>query len=96
MSGGELFERVIDEDFELTEAACIKYMSQICEGLKYMHEAYILHLDLKPENIMCINKTGTQIKIIDFGLARKYNPKETTRVSTSYNKYIYSLTLLTE
>nr|XP_039266508.1 muscle M-line assembly protein unc-89-like [Styela clava] len=80
VSGGELFERVIDEDFELTEAACIKYMTQICEGLKYMHDTLILHLDLKPENIMCINKTGTQVKIIDFGLARKYNPKEVIRV----------------
>ena len=29
VSGGELFERIIDEDFELTERECIKYMKQI-------------------------------------------------------------------
>ncbi|XP_076821519.1 myosin light chain kinase, smooth muscle-like isoform X3 [Clavelina lepadiformis] len=80
VAGGELFERVIDEDFELTEAACIKYMRQICAGVRFMHDSSILHLDLKPENIMCINKTGTQIKLIDFGLARKFNPKEPIRV----------------
>uniref|UniRef100_H2YHI8 Myosin light chain kinase, smooth muscle n=1 Tax=Ciona savignyi TaxID=51511 RepID=H2YHI8_CIOSA len=80
VAGGELFERVIDEDFELTEAACIKYMRQICHGVQFMERSQIVHLDLKPENIMCINKTGTQIKLIDFGLARKFNPKEVTRV----------------
>ncbi|XP_023584560.1 myosin light chain kinase, smooth muscle isoform X1 [Trichechus manatus latirostris] len=71
VSGGELFERIIDEDFELTERECIKYMKQISEGVEYIHKQGIVHLDLKPENIMCVNKTGTRVKLIDFGLARK-------------------------
>lgn len=71
MSGGELFERIIDEDFELTERECIQYMRQISAGVEYIHRQGIVHLDLKPENIMCVNKTGTRIKLIDFGLARK-------------------------
>ncbi|VFV33370.1 myosin light chain smooth [Lynx pardinus] len=71
VSGGELFERIIDEDFELTERECIQYMRQISEGVEYIHKQGIVHLDLKPENIMCVNKTGTRIKLIDFGLARK-------------------------
>ncbi|XP_077176550.1 myosin light chain kinase, smooth muscle isoform X1 [Paroedura picta] len=71
VSGGELFERIIDEDFELTERECIKYMKQISEGVQYIHKQGIVHLDLKPENIMCVNKTGTKIKLIDFGLARR-------------------------
>uniref|UniRef100_A0A452VMQ9 Myosin light chain kinase, smooth muscle n=1 Tax=Ursus maritimus TaxID=29073 RepID=A0A452VMQ9_URSMA len=71
VSGGELFERIIDEDFELTERECIQYMRQISEGVQFIHKQGIVHLDLKPENIMCVNKTGTRIKLIDFGLARK-------------------------
>ncbi|OCT60917.1 hypothetical protein XELAEV_18046941mg [Xenopus laevis] len=71
VSGGELFERIIDEDFELTEREVIKYMKQICEGVEFIHKQGIVHLDLKPENIMCVNKTGTKIKLIDFGLARR-------------------------
>ncbi|XP_067405728.1 myosin light chain kinase, smooth muscle isoform X3 [Emydura macquarii macquarii] len=71
VSGGELFERIIDEDFELTEIECIKYMRQISEGVQYIHKQGIVHLDLKPENIMCVNKTGARIKLIDFGLARR-------------------------
>ncbi|XP_069588702.1 myosin light chain kinase, smooth muscle isoform X2 [Ranitomeya imitator] len=71
VSGGELFERIIDEDFELTEREVIKYMKQIAEGVEFIHKQGIVHLDLKPENIMCVNKTGTKIKLIDFGLARR-------------------------
>uniref|UniRef100_A0A8C8DNN8 Myosin light chain kinase, smooth muscle n=1 Tax=Oryzias sinensis TaxID=183150 RepID=A0A8C8DNN8_9TELE len=71
ISGGELFERIIDEDFELTEREVIKYMLQIIDGVSFIHKQGIVHLDLKPENIMCINKTGSKIKLIDFGLARR-------------------------
>ena len=34
----------------------------------------------QPENILCLTREGNRIKIIDFGLARKYNPKEDLRV----------------
>ncbi|KAL4636237.1 myosin light chain kinase, smooth muscle-like isoform X2 [Arapaima gigas] len=71
ISGGELFDRIIDEDFELTEREVIKYMLQIIDGVHFIHKQGIVHLDLKPENIMCVNKTGSRIKLIDFGLARR-------------------------
>ncbi|XP_034241669.1 caM kinase-like vesicle-associated protein [Thrips palmi] len=72
IEGGELFERVIDDDFVLTEKSCTIFMRQICEGIQFVHQQHILHLDLKPENILCLTKTGNRIKIIDFGLARRY------------------------
>ncbi|ELU16387.1 hypothetical protein CAPTEDRAFT_163463 [Capitella teleta] len=78
--GGELFDRVISEDFLLTEKACQCFIRQICEGLEYMHTCSIIHLDMKPENILCISQTGNRIKIIDFGLAREWNPKRDLRV----------------
>lgn len=72
IEGGELFERVIDDDFVLTEKSCTIFMRQICEGIQFVHQQHILHLDLKPENILCLTKMGNRIKIIDFGLARRY------------------------
>ncbi|KAF4519137.1 hypothetical protein B566_EDAN007410 [Ephemera danica] len=57
ISGGELFERVVADDFTLTERDCILFMRQICEGVQYMHTQNIVHLDLKPENIMCRTRT---------------------------------------
>ncbi|KAM9386552.1 myosin light chain kinase family member 4 isoform 2-T2 [Phaethornis superciliosus] len=70
VEGGELFERIIDENYNLTEMDTILFIKQICEGIQYMHQMYILHLDLKPENILCVNRATNKIKIIDFGLAR--------------------------
>uniref|UniRef100_A0A4W4GT56 Myosin light chain kinase, smooth muscle n=1 Tax=Electrophorus electricus TaxID=8005 RepID=A0A4W4GT56_ELEEL len=80
ISGGELFERIVDEDFELTEREVIKYMLQIIDGVQFIHKQGIVHLDLKPENIMCVNKTGTKIKLIDFGLARRLEGSASLKV----------------
>lgn len=55
-------------------------MRQICEGVVYMHSQNIVHLDLKPENIMCHTRTSHEIKIIDFGLAQKLDPDKPVRV----------------
>ncbi|XP_048672902.1 myosin light chain kinase 3 isoform X1 [Caretta caretta] len=81
VDGGELFDRITDENYHLTELDAILFTKQICEGVHYIHQQYILHLDLKPENILCINRTGNQIKIIDFGLARRYKPREKLKVN---------------
>ncbi|XP_052553571.1 myosin light chain kinase family member 4 isoform X3 [Tympanuchus pallidicinctus] len=81
VEGGELFDRIIDENSNLTEMDTISFIKQICEGIQYMHQMYILHLDLKPENILCVNRSANQIKIIDFGLARRYKPREKLRVN---------------
>ncbi|KAM4721936.1 myosin light chain kinase family member 4-like [Rhinophrynus dorsalis] len=81
LDGGELFDRITDENYNLTELDAIMFTKQICEGIYYLHQQYILHLDLKPENILCVSQTGNQIKIIDFGLARRYKPREKLKVN---------------
>eukprot|EP00063_Salmo_salar_P003878 XP_013978713.1 PREDICTED: myosin light chain kinase family member 4-like isoform X3 [Salmo salar] len=81
VDGGELFDRIIDENYKLTELDTVLFIRQICEGLQYMHRMYILHLDLKPENILCVSRATNKIKIIDFGLARRYKPREKLRVN---------------
>lgn len=42
-----MFDRIIDENYNLTELDTVLFIRQICEGLQYMHKMYILHLDLK-------------------------------------------------
>ncbi|XP_071429028.1 myosin light chain kinase 2, skeletal/cardiac muscle [Pithys albifrons albifrons] len=81
VEGGELFERIIDDDYHLTEVDCMVFVRQICEGIRFMHHMHVLHLDLKPENILCVAATGHMVKIIDFGLARRYNPNEKLKVN---------------
>lgn len=82
LSGGELFERITSDDYSMSEAEVIHYMRQICEAIRHMHERNIIHLDLKPENIMCQTQTSTNIKIIDFGLATQLNPNEVVKITT--------------
>ena len=48
------------------------FRTQLLEGLKHCHEKRIMHRDLKPSNLL-INKSGTHMKIADFGLARSFN-----------------------
>ncbi|XP_063411106.1 myosin light chain kinase, smooth muscle-like isoform X4 [Mytilus trossulus] len=88
VGGGELFDRVADEDLELTERDCVHFMRQICEGVRYMHEKSIMHLDLKPENILCVRKDSNLIKIIDFGLARRFTPGESLKVMFGTPEFI--------
>jgi eukaryotic-like serine/threonine-protein kinase len=40
---------------------------QVCSALTYLHRSDLLHLDLKPANIIC---QGEQAKLIDLGIAR--------------------------
>ncbi|KAF3845994.1 hypothetical protein F7725_003072 [Dissostichus mawsoni] len=52
IAGGELFERIVDDSFVHTELASVRYMQQILEGIAFMHQQNIVHLDMKPENIV--------------------------------------------
>merc|ERR1719187_3050504 len=54
-------------------------MRQILGGVNYLHDNNIVHLDLKPENVVCVNKGSSQIKIIDFGLAKIIKPGQQVR-----------------
>ncbi|XP_028988740.1 myosin light chain kinase 2, skeletal/cardiac muscle isoform X2 [Betta splendens] len=81
VGGGELFDRIIDENYTLMELDAVVFIRQICDGLQHMHKMYVLHLDLKPENILCVNRVTNKIKIIDFGLARIYKPREKLKVN---------------
>jgi serine/threonine protein kinase len=51
----------------------INYLSQIAEGIGFMHRVGFLHRDICPRNIM-VNDEGV-VKIIDLGLAIPYRPE---------------------
>jgi serine/threonine protein kinase len=51
----------------------VNYLSQVAEGLSYMHRQGFLHRDVCPRNIM-INQDNV-VKIIDLGLAIPYRPE---------------------
>ena len=48
-----------------------------------MHENNIVHLDIKPENILFETKSSPNVKLVDFGLATKLDPDEVVKVSSA-------------
>jgi tRNA A-37 threonylcarbamoyl transferase component Bud32 len=56
-------------------AQALAIVPPVCEALQYAHEHGIVHLDIKPENLL-LDKEG-RIKIADFGIARMLGENET-------------------
>ena len=70
ISGETLDDKIIQQgklDFE----SAYGLISDICVALKYMHENHMLHLDLKPGNIM-LRENNLPV-LIDFGLSKHYD-----------------------
>ncbi|SCU77854.1 LAFA_0A03686g1_1 [Lachancea sp. 'fantastica'] len=88
---------LMNEQIKFSVANCKHIFKSLLEGIHYLHENSILHRDIKGSNIL-INNKG-QLKITDFGLARKmrddsdytnrvitlwYRPPELLLGSTNY------------
>ncbi|KAJ1392463.1 Serine/threonine-protein kinase, active site [Sesbania bispinosa] len=56
------------QPFSQSEVKCL--MIQLLKGVKYLHDNWVLHRDLKTSNLL-LNNRG-ELKICDFGLARQY------------------------
>lgn len=55
-------------------------MEQVLEGLAYLHDQKIIHLDLKPENLM-LDKKENIVRLIDLGSAQEMNVKPADNLS---------------
>lgn len=77
LEGGELFEYISKRD-TFSEGLACKIMKQVLNALSYLHSHQIIHSDLKAENIMLVSNSSEdfQVKLIDFGMASKFEPNE--------------------
>ncbi|KAF7012681.1 hypothetical protein CFC21_026846 [Triticum aestivum] len=76
---GSLDKYVIDASREW--GTCYTIIKGICEGLQYLHENRIIHLDLKPANILLDNNMIP--KITDFGLSRCFDENQSQQFTKS-------------
>ncbi|KAK9396009.1 obscurin [Crotalus adamanteus] len=74
-SNEELLDRLHKKNM-VTEAEVKFYIKQLLEGILYLHSNEILHLDIKPSNILMVHPDRDDLKICDFGFAQRINPSE--------------------
>jgi cyclin-dependent kinase 7 len=65
---------IMDKTVEITTSHIKSYMSMMLRGIHHCHTNNILHRDIKPNNLMF--DQGGRMKIIDFGMARQYDPNQ--------------------
>lgn len=69
--GGGSLKTLVEQNGALPEHLALKYISDIADALSYLHKQKVMHLDVKPSNIM-LDSRGLAV-LIDFGISKRYN-----------------------
>ena len=70
LDGGNL-KSLVDNRGPLAEATAVSYIRQVTDALGEVHANGMLHLDVKPANIM-LDRRGNAV-LIDFGISKHYD-----------------------
>lgn len=89
-AGGEIFNQCVAEREEaFKEKDVQRLMRQILKGVSFLHRHNVVHLDLKPQNILLTSDRPLgDIKIVDFGLSRIVNNNEELREIMGTPEYV--------
>lgn len=77
---GKTLKQVLKQRGHLSVTEVIDIMSQVTDGMAHAHDAYIIHRDIKPQNIMMLS--NGMIKITDFGVATALNSTQLTQTNS--------------
>jgi serine/threonine-protein kinase len=77
---GHSLRQEVEQNGVIDEGRLKKIIYKIGQALEYIHEKNILHLDIKPNNIL-IDKSGNP-KLIDFGISKRYGFSNDYETST--------------
>jgi serine/threonine protein kinase len=77
---GRTLKEIIQQEGPLSTAQMVAWGVQIAEALQVVHQAGIIHRDIKPDNLMVQEKDG-KIKLTDFGIAR---PRDRTKTGITH------------
>ena len=77
---GKTLKQLIKKRGHLTVEEAIDIMIQLTDGLASAHESYIIHRDIKPQNIMILE--DGMVKITDFGIAMAINAADLTQTNS--------------
>ena len=77
---GKTLKQLLKKRDVLTLSEVIDIMTQLTDGISHAHESYIIHRDIKPQNIMILD--DGKIKITDFGIAMALNATQLTQTNS--------------
>ena len=77
---GKHLKQLLKKRGKLTLSEVIDIMTQITDGMSVAHDSYIIHRDIKPQNIMILE--NGMIKITDFGIAMALNSTQLTQTNS--------------
>ena len=77
---GRHLKALLKKRGKLTVPEVVDIMSQIASGLSVAHDSYIIHRDIKPQNIMILE--NGLVKITDFGIAMAINATQLTQTNS--------------
>ena len=77
---GQTLKNLIKKRGALTLSEVIDIMLQLTSGLICAHESYIIHRDIKPQNVLILD--DGRVKITDFGIAVALNSNELTQTNS--------------
>lgn len=78
IEGISLDDLIRSEHSITREEHVYRILSQVCDALAYAHAASVVHRDLKPGNIMLVERDGMPVvKVVDFGMAKVHDQKIT-------------------
>ena len=77
---GKNLKDLLKKRGKLTTSEVVDIMSQIADGLSVAHDSYIIHRDIKPQNIMILE--NGLVKITDFGIAMAMNATQLTQTNS--------------
>lgn len=81
LEGGDLQKASRGNSYTLKQS--LRYVEQVCAGLRHAHQHDIIHRDIKPQNLL-LTKDRDTVKIADFGVARiVHGDSPITRVGTN-------------
>lgn len=81
---GKSLQEIVKEKGALDESLAVRYIKQVADALRYIHNQNRLHLDVKPGNIM-VDKSEQAI-LIDFGASKQYDEVDGENTSTLLGK----------
>uniref|UniRef100_A0A8C7E5Z0 Serine/threonine-protein kinase 17A n=1 Tax=Naja naja TaxID=35670 RepID=A0A8C7E5Z0_NAJNA len=89
-AGGEIFDQCVAEREDAFKEKVVKHlMRQILQGVSFLHQNNIVHLDLKLQNILLTCESPLEeIRIIDFGLSRIMKNNEELREIMGTPEYV--------